>query len=203
MTEKRTEYDTAPKDLNELKKRFEANGGDWKDALEKVKEATEGKDIAAAMKEGWTIADFAKVLLGDDSGDQATESPENPNPAQVARYGFTEAPASFNVKAISPAGFDVMLTLRDGDTEALMSRMHKALGWLVSKGYQPTGRRSGGGGNAQVNSGNQGEAPLCPTHNKPMLASKHRDGEWYCPVKIAEDDGTGKPVYCKQKVKGA
>lgn len=115
--------------------------------------------------------------------------------------GFTEAPASFNVKAISPQGFDIMLTLRDADTKALIDRAEGALTWLSSKGFQPTGRRgSGNSGNNQAN-GNQGEAPLCPTHGKPMLPSKHKSGEWFCPVKVAEDDGTGKPVYCKQKVK--
>jgi hypothetical protein len=200
MTEEKVKYNAEFKDLNELKKRFEEVGGDWKEALDKIKKAAGGKDIAAAMKEGWSIADFAKILFGGDD-DKETKPPKQ-NPSQAVEYGFTEAPASFNVKAISPAGFDMMLTLRDADTMALMKRMHEALAWLIGKGYQPTGRRSGGNnGNAQADNGNQGEAPLCPTHNKAMRASKHRDGEWYCPVKIAEDDGTGKPVYCKQKVK--
>jgi len=198
MTEEKVKYDTDPKDLNELKEQFEAAGGDWKDALEKIKEATEGKDIAVAMKDGWTIANFIKLLLDSDGTDEAPEPP-NQNPSQeTAGFSFTEAPASFNVKAISPAGFDVMLTLRDSDTMALMKRMHEALAWLVGKGYQPTGRR--GGGNNQASNGNQSEAPLCPTHGKPMLPSKHGSG-WYCPVKIADDDGTGKAVYCKQRVK--
>jgi len=43
------------------------------------------------------------------------------------------------------------------------------------------------------------EPPLCPVHNVRMKRSKY--GGWYCPVKIADDDGTGKPVYCKQRVK--
>ena len=39
--------------------------------------------------------------------------------------------------------------------------------------------------------------PSCPTHNRPMQRGKR--GDWYCPVKVADDDGTGKPVYCKQR----
>jgi len=199
MTEEKVKYDTDPKDLNELKEQFEAAGGDWKDALEKVKEVTQGKDVAAAMKEGWTMQDFVKLLLAGDGEGEAEESPSQ-SPPQATGYGFTEAPASFNVKAISPQGFDVMLTLRDGDTKALMGRVEGALAWLASKGFQPTGRRSGSSGNSQANNGNQSEAPLCPTHSKSMLPSKHGSG-WYCPVKIADDDGTGKAVYCKQRVK--
>jgi hypothetical protein len=43
-------------------------------------------------------------------------------------------------------------------------------------------------------------APLCPTHGRPMKARKHGSG-WDCPVEIAEDDGTGRPFDCKQRVR--
>lgn len=111
---------------------------------------------------------------------------------QVANgNGYTEAPASFTVKAISPQGFDCMLTIRDNDSGKLMPRALKALEWLGAQGFTPTGR--GGRGNAN------GNAPLCPTHGTPMKPSKGKG--WYCPQKVADDDGTGKPVYCKQTVK--
>lgn len=114
---------------------------------------------------------------------------------------FTEAPASFNVKAISPQGYDIMLTLRDSDTANLMARVDGALSWLAEQGFNPTPQRYSTNANASgQQGGNGGEVPLCPTHNKKMLASKHGKG-FYCPVKIADDDGTGKPVYCKQQVK--
>lgn len=109
---------------------------------------------------------------------------------------FTEAPASFNVKCISPQGFDCMLTLRDVDAPGLMTRAWNALNWLAEKGFTPTtapaAARSGNGG------GN-GNAPLCPVHQKPMKESSKKPGTWYCTAKIAEDGGDGKPVYCKQK----
>jgi len=44
-----------------------------------------------------------------------------------------------------------------------------------------------------------GQAPLCPTHGTPMRESQY--GGWYCPVKVADDGGDGRPVYCRQKVK--
>jgi hypothetical protein len=109
---------------------------------------------------------------------------------------FTEAPASINVK-FKWRGFDTMLTLRDVSGKALLEKMGTALDTLEKMGAKPNGYR----GNGQNNSnGNNSEAPLCPTHNKPMKRSKFGNG-WYCPVKIADDDGTGKAVYCKQKVR--
>jgi len=86
-----------------------------------------------------------------------------------------------------------MLTLRAADATDLMPRALKALEWLTAQGFTagPVKTNHGGNGN--------GNAPICPTHNKPMKASQH--GGWYCPVKIAEDGGDGKPVYCKQKAK--
>jgi hypothetical protein len=116
--------------------------------------------------------------------------------------GFTEAPASINFR-FDWKGWNIQLTIRDEKVNTALKKMEAAIGHLEGMGAKPLSRRSAGadsGGDSQAN-GNQGEAPLCPTHGKPMLPSKHRSGEWYCPVKIAEDDGTGKPVYCKQKVK--
>jgi hypothetical protein len=52
----------------------------------------------------------------------------------------------------------------------------------------------------QAGNDTNGNAPTCPTHGKPMQPSKHGGG-WFCPVKVADDDGTGKPVYCKQRGK--
>lgn len=36
--------------------------------------------------------------------------------------------------------------------------------------------------------------PLCPTHN---VAMKQGRRGWYCPTKILDDGGDGRPVYCK------
>ena len=108
---------------------------------------------------------------------------------------YNEAPVSFNVKAVSPSGYDCMLTIRSDDSGDLMPRALKALAWLEGQGFQPTGRHYSNG----TSNASNGNTPTCPTHNKPMKASKF--GGFYCTVKIAEDGGDGKPVYCKQKVK--
>ena len=44
-----------------------------------------------------------------------------------------------------------------------------------------------------------GDTPICPTHKSVMKRSQH--GGWFCSVKVADDDGRGKPIYCKQSVK--
>lgn len=51
---------------------------------------------------------------------------------------FTEAPVSFNVKIISPDGFDCMLTVRGSEGKELMPQALDALKWLKEKGFKPT-----------------------------------------------------------------
>jgi len=103
-------------------------------------------------------------------------------------FAFMEAPASVNFRAMHPSGFEIQLTLRNEKMGELIANADKLIGTLINRGWQPVNHR-----------GNDSEAPLCPTHGKPMKPSKH--GGWYCPVRIAANDGTGKPVYCKQRVK--
>ena len=113
---------------------------------------------------------------------------------------YSEAPASFNVRAISPQGYDIQLTLRSEQAGELMPRVLTCLEWLEQQGFRPTGQ-----GRAQPSSNGHhsgGNAPTCPTHNRPMKQSQHRPGEWFCTVKVSEDGGDGKPVYCRQKVRG-
>jgi hypothetical protein len=99
------------------------------------------------------------------------------------QMSFSEAPSAVSIKALSPQGFDLILTVRDSDTAALMPRMLSALEWLSSKGFQPT--------NGYHSNGTNGSAPICQVHGKPMKASQY--GGYYCPRKL--DDGT----YCKEK----
>ena len=102
---------------------------------------------------------------------------------------WTEAPISVTIK-FGLRGFDTMLTIRGESGVEVLPKLQGALDWLQKAGAAPTTR--GGNGNAG--------APLCPTHGTPMKRSQHGSG-WYCPQKVADDDGTGKPVYCKQKIK--
>ena len=111
----------------------------------------------------------------------------------------TEATVSLTTKLTDANGFEWLLTIREGaDLERARAAWKVATDiteGLLKHGARPAGR---GNVNGEANGGN-GNAPLCPTHSKPMKASKH--GGWYCPVKIADDDGTGKPAYCRQRVK--
>ncbi len=68
------------------------------------------------------------------------QNPTNGTQAATAppAFGFDEAPASFNVKAYSPGGYDVMLTLRSDNTKELLDRANAALVWLDAHGFSPT-----------------------------------------------------------------
>ena len=116
----------------------------------------------------------------------------------MAERTFTEAPASWNTRYQTEDGYICQITLRAETGKELLEKAEAALDWLKKHNCQPVGVTTArASGNA---SGANGEAPKCPTHGTPMKRS--RFGGWYCPVKIADDDGTGKPVYCKQKVNG-
>jgi hypothetical protein len=86
-----------------------------------------------------------------------------------------------------PVGAKVEFDLPAGTAADLVERVDKLVSILIDKGW----------GVAATGDSSQdtGGAPLCPIHKKPMKPSQH--GGWFCPVKIAEDDGSGKPVYCK------
>jgi len=106
----------------------------------------------------------------------------------------TESPVSWTVRYTTVDGFDAMLTLRGDDLQKVMSLARSTTAGMSKAGCKPNGHTAAAiGGNGKA-------APMCPTHGKPMKQSQH--GGWYCPVKVAEDGGDGKPVYCKQKVKG-
>lgn len=110
--------------------------------------------------------------------------------SEQTTVNLPEAPAAATAKVKSPNGFEWMVTTRGFTTNEVLDRLPKLEEWLMSHNYTPAE-------NSHRSSAANGTAPNCPTHNKPMKASKA--GGWYCPVKVAEDDGTGKPVYCKQK----
>lgn len=97
-------------------------------------------------------------------------------------------------------GFKHTLTLADADSSELMRRGDLALTWLQANDAQPVATPAAEAQRAPVaatNGNGNGHAPVCPTHNTPMKPSKH--GGYYCTAKVADDDGTGKAVYCRQK----
>ena len=116
--------------------------------------------------------------------------------APTAPPSFSEAPASATVEAYDSSGRRWLLTTRAATTGELLTRLPVLTGWLDDHGWQA---RTPGKAQARGDAANsvQGEPPLCPTHQKPMKPGKN--GGWYCPVKLLEDGGDGRPVYCKQR----
>jgi hypothetical protein len=112
-----------------------------------------------------------------------------------------EAPASASAKMVSPQGIEWLLTVRDFTVNGLLHKAKVLEDHLLKDGWTPArngyGRSTAPAGDAPAANG---AAPLCPTHKTPMKPSKHGKG-FYCPQKVADDDGTGKPVYCKQTIK--
>ena len=88
-----------------------------------------------------------------------------------------------------PSGCQVRFEMSAPSVAELVERTDKLISALVDGGYSvPV---------ATAAAPSDGGPPLCPTHKKPMKPSQH--GGWYCPIKITEDDGSGKPIYCKAK----
>jgi len=131
----------------------------------------------------------------EEKQEQKTQQPEATT--------FTEAPASFNVKAVSPQGFDIMLTLRDSDTASLMARVEGALDWLVKQKFTPTPQRYGGGNvNASQQAGGNGGDPdskVCPVHHVAMRKREKHGETWWSHKAINPD--TGEEYWCKGEAK--
>ena len=119
----------------------------------------------------------------------------NGNGHTPAPASFSEAPASATVEAYDSSGRRWLLTTRAATTGELLTRLPVLTGWLDDHGWQA--RAAGKASQGDAANSVPGETHLCPTHQKPMKPGKN--GGWYCPVKLLEDDGTGKPVYCKQR----
>jgi hypothetical protein len=111
----------------------------------------------------------------------------------------TESTVSANIRLIGENGADIQLTIRSGATtdevQAVIDTMAKAMVYAKEKYHlspkPPVRPLSPANGN-----GATGTAPICPKHDRPMM-DKGRG--WFCPAIVAPDDGTGRPVYCKQK----
>ena len=117
----------------------------------------------------------------------------------TSNTALAEAPVSWNTRYVDPRGFDCMLTLRGDNLKTVMTTATAALTAMAAQGCKPSNGHAPSAGNGNGSSSSSTQAPMCPTHKTPMKQSQH--GGWYCPVRIADDDGAGKPVYCKQKAK--
>ena len=78
---------------------------------------------------------------------------------------FLEAPASWNTRYITPAGFVCQITLRGENGKDLLEKVGSALAYLVEHDYLPdTSFRKNG----------NGDSKMCPIHQVDM---KHREKE--------------------------
>lgn len=118
---------------------------------------------------------------------------------------FAEAPASFNVKLVSPDGYDCMMTLRGASGAELLPKVEQVLEWAKSHGYRPTangrsdpargssnGQPAQGGGNGHAEAQAKGDDPdvltddrgksykVCEVHQARMYAKTGKGGQvWY------------------------
>jgi len=85
-----------------------------------------------------------------------------------------EAPASWNVRYMSPDGFSCQFTLRGSSGADLLPRTVAALQWLADHGCTPNGTPV-----ATANSNHAGNPAWCPIHNCEMKR-REKDGQtWY------------------------
>jgi len=110
----------------------------------------------------------------------------------IPDYPFTEAPASVELR-FTLRGYDCSLVLKDVTGQSVLTRLDAAITHLEKIGSAPNATPAPATNGTAAN----GTPPMCPIHNSPMKLSRH--GGWYCPAKILDDDGSGKPVYCKAK----
>ena len=111
----------------------------------------------------------------------------------TAPASFSEAPASINTLAVSPAGFSYQLTMRGSRVGDLLQQARTLEAWLTENGWTPASKATG---KSQALA--QGDAPTCPEHGKAMQRGKYG---WFCPVKVGEHPQTGKALYCQHSVK--
>ena len=83
---------------------------------------------------------------------------------------FLEAPASWNTRYITPAGFICQITLRGENGKDLLERAGVALAYLADHQYLP---------DAGFHKNGNGDSKLCPIHQCEMK-KREKDGKtWY------------------------
>lgn len=107
-----------------------------------------------------------------------------------AASALPEAPAAASVKVLDPDGREWILTLRTTTAAELLSRVVFLGEWLTAHDWTPATAKPSSSSTATAGD----PPPVCPTHNVPMKQGRRG---WYCPTKILDDGGDGRPVYCK------
>jgi len=105
--------------------------------------------------------------------------------------GFSEAPASWNVRYITPGGFSCQLTLRGESGADLLPKTEVTVKWLLEHNCRPANGCLHGNGNdeGQQANGKAGNEP----QPAPTLADGSPDPGWCvihnCAMKRRERDG--------------
>lgn len=102
---------------------------------------------------------------------------------------FSEAPASVNVFATSPAGFTYQLTMRAARVADVLSQAAQLEAWLTSHNWTP-GKAPGKASQGDAANSVQSEAaPVCAIHGKPMTRRTTKDGTrsfWSCSERLSD-----------------
>jgi hypothetical protein len=83
---------------------------------------------------------------------------------------FLEAPASWNTRYITPAGFICQITLRGENGKDLLERAGVALAFLAEHQYLP---------DTSFHKNGNGDSKLCPIHQCEMRRWEKEGRSWY------------------------
>lgn len=96
--------------------------------------------------------------------------------------GFTEAPASWNVRYRTAEGFDAMLTLRGESGDEVLPKAEAAIAWLLEHGAQP-------GGKGYKDNGQALGTKICPIHHLAMRKRSKNGDTWWSHRAVDPDTG--------------
>jgi len=87
---------------------------------------------------------------------------------------FTESPASWNTRYVTPQGFVCQITIRGENGKDLLEKADSALNYLSTQGYRPdTYQRRNGKSNGK------GQGKQCPIHHCQMKRYEKEGKTWY------------------------
>ena len=103
---------------------------------------------------------------------------------------YTEAPASWNTRYVTPAGFICQITLRGDSGKDLLERANVALNWLMENNFLPcentyklkfNGKKSDSSNKSNSPSSDPSDpaASLCPIHNCEMRRFEKNGRVWF------------------------
>lgn len=101
---------------------------------------------------------------------------------------FLEAPASWNTRYVTPAGFVCQITLRGENGKDLLEKASLALTYLVEHDNQPE---------SNLRKNGNGETKMCPIHRCEMTPHEkegktwfsHKTNQGWCKGKVASKGG--------------